>query len=79
MTNKKAVENVNETTDEMIKLTVQEICGCKSCVPDYCKSCICSICARKSICEGCDCDVCEDGDMDVFCCNKFQEAAKDEE
>lgn len=70
------IENVNECPEEMIKITIQEICGCKSCVPEHCKECICYKCGKKDSCLGCDCDICEDGDMEVFCCNQFKEAAK---
>lgn len=44
-----------------------------------CSGCICYKCGKKGSCLGCDCDICEDGDMLCFGCNKFQEAAKDEE
>lgn len=44
-----------------------------------CSGCICYKCGKKDSCLGCDCDICEDGDMLCFGCNKFQEAAKYEE
>ena len=44
----------------------------------YCKYCLCGKCERRFTCEGCDCDICEEGDMEIIACNKFQEAAKDE-
>ena len=45
----------------------------------YCEGCVCADCEHKENCFHCDCDICEKGDMLCFGCNKFQEAAKDEE
>lgn len=44
----------------------------------YCAGCVCANCKQKETCFHCDCEICENGDMETFFCNKFQEVAKDE-